>query len=290
MKMPTSHGVAHPQVLSDCTNLGASKLREKYASSYCSWRNMKSRRAKGAIIAPEFETFAGFLASVGPRPTKDFTLDRLDNANPEYAPNTVAWRSIAAQNNNKGNTVFLTDSDGAIKPLRQWAATLSISANTLYSRRQLGWSDVEVLHGKKEPPPESLTALLARTPWPEDKRLDWEREFQLQLLTTTEPCNDRRDFLVSKLKLIVETNRQRLESLAFDLPPDDYWRDSATETLEAEIKGLQFRYEQDNALLLKVERELFQERKREEFALRRCGLGRSAERQLFDLVSGNNNA
>src|SRR5688500_2188121 len=112
MNAPNPKGKEPPDVLTDCANLNATALRQKYALTYCSWRNMKGRRkTHGAVIAPQFETFAGFLAIVGPRPAKNFTLDRLDNANPEYGPGLVEWRSIEAQNSNKGDTVFLTDSD-----------------------------------------------------------------------------------------------------------------------------------------------------------------------------------
>ena len=44
--------------LSDIENMTRTELKNKYQSTYNSWRNMKSRReAHGAIIAEEFMEF-----------------------------------------------------------------------------------------------------------------------------------------------------------------------------------------------------------------------------------------
>ena len=109
-------------LLSDIDNLTKTQLREAYSSEYGSWRNMKQRRKKkGAIIDSAFEDFGDFLRHVGRRPSKNFTLDRIDNDNLTYGPNLVRWADKKTQNNNKSNSVLLTDADGTTKPLTEWA-------------------------------------------------------------------------------------------------------------------------------------------------------------------------
>ena len=64
---------------------------------------MKQRKKRGAIISIEFNKFRNFLMHLGPGEDKNYTLDRINNDDPEYAPGKVKWRDKYAQNNNKGN-------------------------------------------------------------------------------------------------------------------------------------------------------------------------------------------
>ncbi len=78
--------------LLDCKSLPAMELRRKYKATADSHRNMLRReKMAGAVIHPDFVDFRSFLAIVGPRPGRNFTLDRIDNNDPEYAPAKVRW-------------------------------------------------------------------------------------------------------------------------------------------------------------------------------------------------------
>jgi len=150
----------------------------------------------------------------------------------------------------------------------------------------MGWSDPEILHGKKHTSPECLEALLARTPWPEDRRHGWERKFQQQFVSMdSNPVNDRRRFLVKTMPQVLRDYRQKIAALKEDISPDNE-RDSTDDQAAPVIAQIISRHDNYCTLLANVERELLIEEKREAFANRPFGLGRSTERQLFELVSG----
>ena len=135
--------------LQDIQNLTRTQLRKKYPLTYSSWRNMKQRCKDGSYkLHPDFADFVSFLKCIGPRPAKDYSVDRIDPANPEYSPENCRWAGKALQAVNRRNTVHLTNSEGVTLPLAEWARRLGISPKTLHQRRASGWSDQEVLYGK----------------------------------------------------------------------------------------------------------------------------------------------
>lgn len=84
-------------------------------------------------------SFYAFLADMGPRPSTDHTLDRIDNDG-HYEPGNVRWATWAQQN---GNTrqVHRIEFLGEVLPLAVWARRLGIPQGTLDSRiRKQGWS------------------------------------------------------------------------------------------------------------------------------------------------------
>ena len=83
----------------DCETLSKMELRRHYSREANCHRNMLSRRkTQGAVVSPLFEDFRSFLKIVGPMPAKGTTLDRIDNADPEYAPGKVRWADKRTQN------------------------------------------------------------------------------------------------------------------------------------------------------------------------------------------------
>lgn len=82
--------------------------------SYSSWRTMKSRcnnpnhdsyylyGGKGITYDPKWETFKGFLEDMGERPSKDYSIDRIDpNAN--YCKSNCRW-ILKSENSRLANT------------------------------------------------------------------------------------------------------------------------------------------------------------------------------------------
>lgn len=166
-KTSSSSGSTHEQDhLEDVSKLLPGELRNKYALTYSAWRNMKQRAKAGAIIHQDFADFRSFLRHVGPRLHPNYSLDRLDNADPEYAPKKVMWRDKFAQNSNKGNNVILTDDSGEHHTVAQWAVITKTLSTTIHKRIANGWSEHEAIHGKTNPTTKLNNLSWGHTPWP----------------------------------------------------------------------------------------------------------------------------
>lgn len=162
--------------LLDCDQLSPMELRKKYPFEANSHRAMLQRRKKGAKVAEVFLAFKGFLRHVGPRPEPGYTIDRLDNSDPEYAPGKVAWRSKLEQTRNRSNSVYLVDSDGTRRTIAEWAAITGHSRHTLYSRRRRGMSDVAVIHGAEAVAAPAINA--SSSVWPKGHEAQWEAGYR----------------------------------------------------------------------------------------------------------------
>ena len=132
------------------------QARDLYALTATSHKNMLKRaKAWNVPQHPDFDEFVSFLAIVGPRPSPQHTLDRIDWKDKQYAPGKVRWLTTKEQNLNKGDTVFLTPSglDGKAFTLEQVAGLQGKSKATIQKRRAEGWTDDEIWAGKKQSAP-----------------------------------------------------------------------------------------------------------------------------------------
>ena len=116
--VPVQHGIFTEELLLDVTTLSKTALRKKYRHEANVHKSRKSQ-GKGAF-APEFQDFASFLTHAGICPHPDWSLDRIDNNNPDYGPGLCRWASPKTQTRNRWTTVMLTV-DGETKPLAEWA-------------------------------------------------------------------------------------------------------------------------------------------------------------------------
>lgn len=83
--------------------------------------------------------FPAFVAHIGPRPSLQHTLDRID-VNGHYEPGNVRWATRKQQANNCRSNVRLTFR-GETKPLQEWADLLGMRATMIALRiSRYGWS------------------------------------------------------------------------------------------------------------------------------------------------------
>jgi len=75
------------------------------------------------------------------------TIDRIDN-DKDYCPNNCRWVDNYTQANNKSDTIFITYNN-ITKTMSEWAKERKCPYSTLYTRHQRGWSDKEIIEGKK---------------------------------------------------------------------------------------------------------------------------------------------
>jgi len=83
--------------------------------------------------------FRIFMLDVGPRPSKEHTLDRHPNKTGDYVPGNVRWATKEEQAINRRSTRFLT-LDNKTKPLSHWSKIFGVSTSTISRRLRNGWS------------------------------------------------------------------------------------------------------------------------------------------------------
>lgn len=119
---------------------------------YQIWHGMKDRclrkdgqhyekyGARGITVCKEwaesFEAFRDWAIENGYR--NDLSLDRKNNDGP-YSPENCRWATRVEQQNNRGNTVFLTH-EGETRTLAEWARITGVKYSTLRYRVSQGFT------------------------------------------------------------------------------------------------------------------------------------------------------
>lgn len=147
----TTDDPAYMELLHDLDSMTKVQLRKKYSGEANSHRNMLSRiKTKGAKVHDSFHSFSDFLRYVGPKPTKNATIDRKNNHDPEYAPGKVRWSDKQTQNRNKGDSlIFTCPNTGRSYTASQLARKQNVTATAIRSRRARAWTDAEIILGER---------------------------------------------------------------------------------------------------------------------------------------------
>ena len=124
-----------------------SKSKDITYNSWCSMRNRctpqyHQRRYyldKGITVCHEWEiSFQTFYFDMGPRPSLNYSIDRIDNKK-GYYPGNCRWATKSQQQQNSSQTRNITH-NGQTKCLSVWAKNHGISPQLLSERLKLGWS------------------------------------------------------------------------------------------------------------------------------------------------------
>lgn len=82
--------------------------------------NYKNYGARGIRVCEEWDrSFEAFLRDMGPRPSPDLSIDRINNDG-NYEPGNCRWATDHQQQTNRGNNL-LRSAFGEQKTLREWA-------------------------------------------------------------------------------------------------------------------------------------------------------------------------
>lgn len=120
-----------------------------WAAMWARCRNKKHRGyarygGRGIKLCKRWESFAAFLADMGPKPTAKHSIDRYPNNAGNYEPGNCRWATDAEQRHNKSNAVWV-DYNGRRVMLMDLLAELGVSKTIVRSRLNIGWSLDEAL-------------------------------------------------------------------------------------------------------------------------------------------------
>lgn len=134
---------------------GMHKSREfaiwKGIKNRCNNKNIKSYSIygnRGIKVCKRWEdSFSSFYEDMGPRPSKNHSIDRIDNDG-DYCPENCRWATRVEQANNRRTNKKFTH-NGKTLNLEQWAKILGLTPVGLLHRFSLGWSIEEALSTPK---------------------------------------------------------------------------------------------------------------------------------------------
>jgi len=97
----------------------------------------KDYGGRGIVVCDSWLKFEAFYRDMGPRPSKDHSLDRIDNNGP-YCKENCRWATKKEQGNNQRSNRLLTH-NGDTRTMSEWSASIGIPYVTLQSRIVRGW-------------------------------------------------------------------------------------------------------------------------------------------------------
>lgn len=137
---------------------GESSVNGKASPEYTAWATMKKRcqnprdhnykryGGRGIVVCDRWlSSFTDFLEDMGHRPSKDHSLDRVDN-NGAYEPQNCRWATRKEQVRNRACTRWVVYRGRRI-PMAELAEQVGISRTKLRDRLDRGWDIERACHG-----------------------------------------------------------------------------------------------------------------------------------------------
>lgn len=102
---------------------------------------------RGITVCQEWkDSFRAFFRDVGPRPSDDHTIERIDN-NKGYFKENCKWATRREQASNTRRNVY-HEHDGQVETQTGWARKTGINQVTISQRIKRGWSVEDALTRK----------------------------------------------------------------------------------------------------------------------------------------------
>lgn len=134
----------------------------RHTPEYKAWQAIKDRcyRAKNKAFKNYggrgiqmcerwFKSFQAFYEDVGPRPSPQHSIERIQNEH-HYEPGNVKWATRAEQMRNRRANTYLT-LNGVTMCLVDWCAQVNKRPSTVCERLKAGWSVEDALTRPTQP-------------------------------------------------------------------------------------------------------------------------------------------
>lgn len=95
----------------------------------------------GVLVDPSWLRFSAYRADVGPCPSDDHYLTRLDR---DYGPDLTTWQTRKEQARRRSNVV-LVEQEGETRCVAEWPELYGLPAMLLHHRLAWGWDFVEAV-------------------------------------------------------------------------------------------------------------------------------------------------
>lgn len=109
------------------------QLRYRCSDGNTDPNDRRNYRDRGIRVCARWDSFETFLADVGPRPSSEHSIDRINNDG-HYEPSNVRWATRYEQMANTRRTRRFITVDGDVICLRDVARNLAMSPHALRSR------------------------------------------------------------------------------------------------------------------------------------------------------------
>jgi hypothetical protein len=124
-------------------------------STYQTWCSMHGRCSntkrsdyaryggKGIKVCKRWHKFENFIADMGVKPKRSFSIDRID-CKADYSPENCRWADALTQGRNRSN-VIMVEYNGTSKPLSELCVDLGVKRQVVYERLRAGWDPVRAI-------------------------------------------------------------------------------------------------------------------------------------------------
>jgi hypothetical protein len=107
--------------------------------SYAKHSTYRLYGGRGIRVCDRWQhSFENFIADMGPRPSAEHSIDRIDNDG-HYEPGNCRWALGRDQFRNMRTNRHLT-LNGRTQTMVEWARELSMDVRTLHTRLKKGWT------------------------------------------------------------------------------------------------------------------------------------------------------
>ena len=126
-------------------------IRKETSPEYRSWLALKGRcfnsrhhafsnyGGRGITVCDAWRvSFAAFLSDMGPRPSLNHSIDRIDTNGP-YSPSNCRWATVTEQNRNT-RTILMIVFNGQRIRVPDLAEQYGVSSNLVNKRLRRGWT------------------------------------------------------------------------------------------------------------------------------------------------------